>query len=367
MKRAVIVLPTYNEVGSLEKVVELSFESAKEATNWDIHILVVDSKSTDGTGNLALKLKKRFPKLHLLNVEKEGLGKAYLDGFKYALDTYNPYLLFEMDADLSHNPREIPHFLHAIEKGADFVIGSRYMKGGSIPKDWGLHRKIFSFCANIFIRFGFMKLSITDWTDGFRAVKAWIIKESLPHISNYSGYVFQVALLDFALKKNAHIQEIPVHFEERKHGVSKINPMQYIANIIFYILNHSSFVKFVVVGFVGFGIDFGISFFLIEKFHWLVWAATLVSAETAIICNFFMNNFWSFSHKRIEHSFNNYLFSFLKFNLISSGSIAIQAVALGILTHFLGQQYWYFYKVLVIGFVIIPYSYILYNKFIWKK
>lgn len=367
MKRAVIVVPTYNEVDNLEKLVEGIFSRAKESPNWEIHTLIVDSRSKDGTEELVAKLIKRYPRLHLLRVEKEGLGRAYLQGFQMAIDKLNPYLLFEMDADLSHDSKEIPHFLHAIERGADFVIGSRYIKGGSIPKNWAVHRKIFSFMANLFMRFGFMKLNVTDWTDGYRAIKTWVVKQSLEHIKNYSGYVFQVALLDSALKQNAVVREIPIRFEDRKHGVSKINPTQYIMHIVFYVLNYSSFVKFVIVGLLGFMFDFGISFLLIEKIKWQVWQATIVSAETAIICNFLLNNFWSFSHKKLEHSAKTYTAGFLKFNLISSGSIIIQAVGLQILTHFLGRQLWYLYKIALITFIIIPYSYILYNKFIWKK
>jgi len=274
--------------------------------------------------------------------------------------------MFEMDADLSHDPREIPQFLKKIAQGADFVIGSRYIKNGSIPEDWGLHRKIFSIVGNLIVRLGFMKLKITEWTNGYRAIKTWVIQSSLNTVKHYSGYVFQIAIIDQALKNKAQIEEIPIQFTDRKHGVSKISFSQYIVQILLYIFLNSSFIKFVIVGGVGFIIDFSISFFLIEKAFAEVWLATLASTETAIICNFLSNNFWSFSYKKLESTKKTYILSFFKFNLISSGSIIIQTLGIQLLVVMFGKPMWYLYKVFIILFIIIPYSYFFYNKVVWK-
>lgn len=367
MRRTTIILPTYNEAGAIEKVINGIVDITRTIENWEIHIVVVDSNSQDGTQEKVSKLMKKMPKLHLLRVEKEGLGKAYIHGFNFALEKLNPYLIFEMDADLSHDPKEIPNFLKKIEEGADFVIGSRYMKGGSIPKNWGIHRKIFSIGANIFIRFGFMKLKITEWTNGYRAIKAWIIKNAIPSIKGYSGYVFQVAILDYAIKNKAHIQEIPINFQDRIHGKSKINSFQYIVQTFLYVLTNSSFIKFVIVGFIGFAIDFGISYMFIEKFRSAVWLGTIISTESAIVSNFFLNNYWSFAHKKLESKLVSFIPNFLKFNLVSSGSILIQTLGVQLAANFFGKKIWYLYKIIIIVLVIIPYSYILYNKFIWKE
>jgi len=367
MKKAVIILPTFNEAGNIETLVKKIEEKDKQMENWDIEILIVDSYSSDDTASIIKKLQKKFSNLHLIEVPKEGLGKAYLRGFNYAIDKFNPYLIIQMDGDGQHDPEKIPNFLEEIRKGADFVVGTRYSKGGSIPKNWGLHRKILSVGANFFIRLGFMKLKISEWTNGYRAIKTWIIKGALDHIKNYSGYVFQVAMIDYALKNNAKMSEIPVDFKERKFGISKINASQYIFQIFQYVLTHSSFVKFVIVGLIGFGIDFGISYLGINIYHKSVWLITILSTESAIISNYFLNNFWSFSHKKIEGSFGNFFFGFLKFNLISSGSIAIQTGGMQLLVNIFGRKFWYLYKVLIIVLVIIPYSYILYNKVIWKN
>lgn len=366
MKKIAIVLPTYNEAGSIDILINQIFLQQKKIEDWEIHILVVDSQSTDDTSEKIKKLQKKYSRLYLLLTKKEGLGKAYIKGFSYALEKLNPYVIFEMDADLSHDPESLPKFLKEIERGADFVLGSRYIKGGSIPLDWAPHRKIFSIIGNLIVRIGFMKLKISDWTSGFRAVKTWVFKSGFAHIKNYSGYVFQVAFLDQAIKFKARIAQVPIQFKERKYGVSKINAGQYIFQTLLYVFSHSSFIKFVIVGLFGFVIDFGLSFLLIEKFNQLVWLSTLISTETAIISNFFLNNFWSFSYKKLEHNLNAYLISFLKFNLVSSGSILIQTLGIQLLVLLFGRKFWYIYKILIIAFIIIPYSYILYNKIIWR-
>lgn len=367
MKKVVIVAPTYNEKGAIENLVNKVFDQSKKLLNWEIYLLIVDSQSKDGTIEIVKRLQNKFPNLYLLETEKEGLGKAYLRGFKYCEEKINPYLIIQIDADGQHDPNKIPEFIKKIEQGADFVVGTRYSKGGSIPENWGLNRKILSIGANFVIKFGFMKPKVTEWTNGYRAIKFWLVKNACDYLKNYSGYVFQVAFLDFAIKNNAVLGEIPIHFKERTTGVSKINAFQYSFQTFLYVFKNSSFIKYVVVGFTGFFIDFGISYIAIEKIHWTVWQGTILSGEIAIICNFFLNNFWSFAHKRIKGEFGSFLWSFLKFNLVTFGSVLIQIILLQLLVMLLGKQFWYIYKVFVVGFIIIPYSYVLYNKFIWKK
>ncbi|MCS6956442.1 MAG: GtrA family protein, partial [Patescibacteria group bacterium] len=142
---------------------------------------------------------------------------------------------------------------------------------------------------------------------------------------------------------------------------------QYIFNIFLYILKFSSFIKFFIVGIIGFFLDFGIVYFFA---HFLkipsskFWLAQAVAAETAIINNFFLNNFWSFNHKKLE---NNLFLGLLKFNLISFGSILIQTIGLQLAVNIFGREYWIISKIIIILFIIIPYSYILYNKLVWKK
>lgn len=367
MKKAVIILPTYNEQRNIKTLIPAIFKIAEKIKNWQISILVVDDESPDNTSWEVKHLQKKFKELYLIQERKEGLGKAYRRGFNFALKKMKPYLIFQMDADWSHNPNLIPEFLKEIESGADFVIGSRYIKGGSIPKNWGCHRKLFSILGNLIIRLGFMVFKIHDWTSGYRAIKSWFLKGVLPEMENYNGYVFQVALVDKALKNEVVIAEVSLNFKDRKAGKSKINSIYYILNILLYIFLNSSFIKYVVVGIIGFIIDFSISFVLIERAKLFVWLSTVISAEIAIISNFLLNNFWSFSHKKIGGKFSLYLSKFVYFNFISLGSIIIQSVFLQIATKVFPFKFWYFYKALIIVFLIIPYSYYMYNRFIWKK
>ena len=378
MKKVVVIAPTYNEKGEIDNLINKVFNLSEKLPNWEIHLLIVDSHSKDGTIEIIKKLQEKFINLHLLETEKEVLGKAYLKGFKYCEKNINPYLIIQIDADGQHDPDKIPEFIKKIEKGADFVVGTRYSKGGSIPSNWGLHRKILSIGANLVVKFGFMKLKVTEWTNGYRAIKFWLIKNAYDHLKNYSGYVFQVAFLDFAIKNNAVLDEIPIHFKERKTGISKINALQYSSQTFLYVFNNSSFIKFVAVGFMGFAVDFGFASIFINKFHIPKASANMFSAEIAIVFNFLMNNFWSFKEKKIQGGLFAYLVKFLTFNLVSSGSILIQGGGIYLALKFFGDKNigffglfnigsWIIYKILIIGFIIIPYSYILYNKIIWKK
>lgn len=364
MKKAVIIIPTYNEVDNISDLINSLLSISKDIKDWQIELLVVDSLSPDKTASVVRKLQKNHANLHLLSTKKEGLGRAYLKGFAVALKRLQADVVFEMDADFSHDPQVIPDFLTKIDGGADFVIGSRYIRGGSIPSDWSFDRKFFSIVGNLIIRMGFMKISITDWTSGYRAIKPWVIQSSLNHLEKYSGYVFQVALLDESLKRNAKIKEIPIHFIDRRYGVSKINTFQYMFQTLLYIFTHSSFIRYAIVGLTGASIDFGLSYIFIERLGFVIWFSTVISTESAIISNFILNNFWSFSHKKLKES---YIKKFFHFNLISSGAILIQTVGIHTLAVFFGERWWFIYKFFILAFIIIPYSYILYNKLIWKN
>jgi dolichol-phosphate mannosyltransferase len=377
MKNAVIILPTYNERENVSTLIPKIFEVAKDIDNWKVSILVVDDESPDNTYDAVAEMQKKYKNLVLIRGKKEGLGKAYYRGFNYAIENLNPFVMFEMDADWSHDPELIPSFLKEIELGADFVIGSRYIKGGSIPSEWAWHRKLFSVLGNIIIKFGFMNLRLNDWTSGYRCIKTWFIKEVIEDMTGYTGYVWQIALLDRAKKMGLTIKEVPLKFIDRALGKSKINSVQYITNTLLYVLFNSSFIKFGIVGGIGFIIDFGLLYFLKNTNKLAIGVNQIFSAEAAIISNFILNNYWSFSYKKIENTFSAYLKSFLNFNFVSLGSLIIQSVLLQIATmtlyngtfNFYDKEVgaWAIYKVLILFFIIIPYSYYMYNYVIWKK
>ncbi len=164
---------------------------------------------------------------------KEGLGKAYIRGFRYAIKKFKADFVFEMDADFSHNPSDIPRFLEAVEDGYDFVIGSRYVRGGSIPNNWGIIRKLNSKIGNIFARFIVGLHPIKDCTSGYRCISTELIKKIDLENLNAFGYSFLMSLLFEAVQLKAKVKEIPIEFIDREFGESKIglsDIKEFIAN-----------------------------------------------------------------------------------------------------------------------------------------
>ena len=362
--KVVIVLPTYCEAENIEGVVEKIEEVTSRLQNYEFQILVLDDFSPDGTADKVKRLQKKFSNVILLSGKKEGLGKAYLRGMNYAVKELNAEVMFEMDADFSHDPEVIPEFMGKIETGADFVIGSRYIKGGSIPDNWGLHRKIFSVIGNLIVRIGLGIFKIHDWTSGYRAIKVAVFQKVGGNLSQYSGYTFQVVFLHRVFKAGFKIAEVPINFTDRKFGHSKIAPFDYIKNILLYVLSNSTFIKYVIVG----GLSFIINAVALEIFYRMGFnpgIAAAIGAEMAIVWNYNLNNAWTFSEKKIKIS-RRYVLKFLQFNFTSLGAILIQAMVVGVGTFFFGNQFRLILFALAVIFFIIPYNYFIYNRFIWK-
>ena len=177
--KVVIIIPTYNEKENVELIIEeLEKEFSKIPKKYQMNILVVDDSSPDGTAQLVKKKMKKHPRLHLfINPEKKGLGAAYIKGMKYAMDKLKADLIFEFDADGSHQPKYISGMLREIDKGADVVVGSRYIPGGSMPENWGADRKIISYLGNLIARSVFLTFQYRDMTSGFRATKVKFLKK----------------------------------------------------------------------------------------------------------------------------------------------------------------------------------------------
>jgi dolichol-phosphate mannosyltransferase len=216
--RACIILPTYNEAGNI-----ISILDRIRAQDSRLMVLVVDDGSPDGTAQLALAYGKKHPHVHVLQrTAKEGLGAAYIAGMRYALREFRPDVILEMDADGSHNPADILRLINAIEKGADFAIGSRYVPGGTVPAQWGFYRKFNSAAGNWLVRNVLSLKKVKDCTGGFRAIRASSL-EQVDFIQLHAkGYGFQISLLYAMMLQGASIVEIPIHFSDRTIGVSKM-------------------------------------------------------------------------------------------------------------------------------------------------
>lgn len=218
MSDSLIVIPTYNESANIQKLLNtlLSLEI-------DVDVLVVDDGSPDGTSDVVRsEMEKNSGRIHLLEREgKLGLGTAYVQGFKFALEHEYRYIC-EMDADFSHNPEDIPRLIRYVKSGeADVAIGSRYCKGISIV-NWPLSRLILSYCANVYAR-TITGLPIHDTTAGFKCIHRKVLEKlDLDKISS-NGYAFQIELHFRAWKAGFKLREVSIIFREREEGVSKMS------------------------------------------------------------------------------------------------------------------------------------------------
>lgn len=366
----VLILPTYNERDTIKTLLDSIFDVWRLVPGHKLTILVVDDISPDGTSQAVLNYKKKHSNVILLTKEKEGLGSALLYGITYALDVLKAEIIVQMDADLSHDPASLPFFMRALDNGADFAIGSRYIEGGSIPDNWALHRKLFSIVGNSIVRFGLGFSNVHDWTGGYRAYKQSFARKSRSEMSQYQGYVFQIAYLYKSLRYGAKIAEVPIHFTDRKFGRSKIAPSQYIRDVLYFVIGErikaiitGSFGKFFVVGLFGFAINTIILEFLVRiGFHPALGSA--VGAEFAIMSNFYLNNAWTFSSRK-AHGIRAFG-KLLQFNLTSAGAILIQAGCVWIGTALLGVSTYRWFYIIGVGIGLV-WNYTMYSKVIWRK
>jgi dolichol-phosphate mannosyltransferase len=213
--KALVIVPTYNEAENIRELVPRILEQDP-----GVEILIVDDNSTDGTGALVDELRNTEPRLHVLHRPKKlGLGTAYVAGFRYALE-HNYDLVFEMDADFSHDPDSIPAFLDAV-KDADLVLGSRYLNGVTVV-NWPLSRLILSYGANVYTRV-ITGMPLKDATGGFKCFRRTTLERIDLDRVRSDGYGFQIEMNFIAWRKGLRIKEIPILFVDRRVGISKMN------------------------------------------------------------------------------------------------------------------------------------------------
>jgi dolichol-phosphate mannosyltransferase len=220
MANVAVVLPTYNERENLPLIVD----EVLKLPIAGLRILVVDDNSPDGTGQLAETLAAQYPgRLSVLHrTEKQGLGPAYIAGFKQVLSTGADYVI-QMDADFSHQPKYILALIARLEQGYDLVIASRFARGGGVDENWSIYRKLLSWFANrIYVRI-VLNIPVTDATAGYRVWRRQtLIGLDLERIRS-NGYVFQVEMAYVAQRLGFRVTEIPIYFPDRKRGQSKMD------------------------------------------------------------------------------------------------------------------------------------------------
>lgn len=213
----IVIIPTYNEKENIEKIIRKVF-----SLTVPFHILIIDDGSPDGTADIIKYLQQEFPDQLLLmeRVGKQGLGTAYIAGFKYALAKEYTYI-FEMDADFSHNPEDLPRLFRACQEGADVAIGSRYTKGGKV-KNWPANRIFISYGASVYTR-AITWMPVKDCTAGFVCYHRKVLETIPLDKVQFVGYAFQIEMKYRAWKAGFKLKEVPITFVDRTEGQSKMS------------------------------------------------------------------------------------------------------------------------------------------------
>lgn len=215
---SLVLIPTYNEKENIEKIIRKVFSLATP-----FHVLIIDDGSPDGTADIVKNLQKEFPETLFIEERKGklGLGTAYIHGFNWALKHAYDFI-FEMDADFSHNPEDLPRLREACLNGADVAIGSRYIKGVNVV-NWPMGRVLMSYFASVYVRM-VTGIDIQDATAGFKCYRKEVLQTIQLNKIKFVGYAFQIEMKFTAIKHGFNVVEIPIIFTDRTEGTSKMSP-----------------------------------------------------------------------------------------------------------------------------------------------
>jgi dolichol-phosphate mannosyltransferase len=217
MSAGIVIIPTYNEIENIERIIHAVFQLPSS-----FHVLIVDDNSPDGTFNKVAELQKQYPEKLFLEVrtKKSGLGTAYVHGFKWAL-SHNYQYIYEMDADFSHNPNDLEKLYLACQNGAEVAVGSRYSKGVNVV-NWPLNRVLMSYFASVYVKF-ITGMQIHDATAGFICYKRNVLETINIDKIKFVGYAFQIEMKYRAFVNKFKIEEVPIIFTDRTLGESKMS------------------------------------------------------------------------------------------------------------------------------------------------
>lgn len=375
MKRILIVIPTYNEVDNIKPLVTAVEAVSRKQTAYTVDFLFVDDTSPDGTAKVIRGLQRKHKNIYILTGPKEGLGKAYIKGLTYGLTLKPCFAIVTMDADLSHDPRDIPRLLAELEQGADYVIGSRYVAGGHTDVSYSWLRHLQSSLANIIASsFIDLKVDVKDLTGGFKALRASKLKTIPLQNINASGYVFQVSLLYEFAKRRYRIREVPITFHARRHGQSKLrltDALEFL-RLTFRLNPHARLprlIRFASVGASGTIVNLVILTGLVRLAHLNVDVAYLIALESSIISNFVLNHWFTFrfvnqaSGARTGGS--SAIFSkLLRYNLVSIGGVTISLAVFALTYHGIGLNYIFADLLGIIA--AMSWNYWLSTRLVWK-
>jgi dolichol-phosphate mannosyltransferase len=373
--RFFVIIPTYNEKENIDLTLNKLLDVFTRIQNHDMNILVTDANSPDGTADIVKNIQPKYPNIHLIvEKAKRGIGAAYSDAMEYAFSKLNADAVITFDADLSHDANIIPDMVKKAEEGLKYVAGSRYKKGGGIPPEWALHRKILSYCGNFFARTLYFHTGLTDFTSGFKLIS----KEVFDEVKD-------------RFKSGFKVYEIPYKFKDRTLGKSKMTS-EYFFNAFKFLIKlrindfmNSRFGKVFIAGGTG-----AVSQFIVYYlFHDLIEISDVLSLpisirivgfeifprylisqflsiEFGLTVSFLVNNLWAFSDNRLQgfKLFRGYV----KNHFVVSGGILIQLVIGQVLAALFGVEYVilkYIYQGVGILFGLI-WNFYFYKKFVWK-
>ena len=368
IEKVVIIIPTYNEATVIQETLTAVFNATRDIPNADVHVLVFDSASTDDTQRRVKDLLANNAKLHLkTELQKSGLGSAYLQAMRYALDELAADIVFEFDADLSHNPKYIAAMLEKI-KTCDVVVGSRYVAGGHIPADWGWHRKLLSVLGNWIAR-ALLTPVYKDFTSGFRATRRNALQKALPEKFLSHQYAYKLQLLWLLHKNNALICEYPIDFVDRQKGVSKLPANSVVDSLrVLFILRYyemKSYLKMCLVGVSGMTVQFFV--YNLIRYYFSPFSSQAIAVTAAIINNFLLNSHFTFknsspvSHVKKVKSLAIFLVYSVAFVFLQSYwlHLGIELIGSGVLKENL---------ILVAGMLVGSFlNYFVYSRIIWGQ
>jgi len=363
--KIVVVIPTYNERQNIGATIDgIEAIVSKIGPKHQLEILVIDDNSPDGTAELVKAKGQEFGNVKLLpNQEKQGLGAAYVKAFKYVMAKLGADAVFEYDADGSHQPQYLPGMINELDKGADVVVGSRYVPGGSMPDNWGINRKLISYFGNFIARSVLWAWQYKDMTSGFRVTKTeWLKQIDLDNLLSRQ-FAYKIHLYYALHRLGAKIVEFPIDFIDRSKGKSKFPRNNIIDSLrVVFTLRwrqNEKLFKVLLVG--GLGSVVQLIFYNLFRLRMnLTWSQNL-SIETAIISNFIFNNIWTFKEKGWS------LARFIKFNLSSFGSLIIQNIVLFGGVALLGQSIIIENILVTVGIILgAIWNYLMYTRVVWK-
>ena len=375
LEKIVVIILTYNERENIGNMIEvLEQEIFPKIKKYKMEILVVDDKSPDKTAEEVRRKGRKYSNVNLSVGERNGLGSAFMRGVKYAIEKLGADAIIKMDADFQHDPKYIIDMVGKYDEGYDYVIGSRFIKGGSVPKEWGFYRRFLSKYGGLFTRivlfFPHINI-IKDVSSGLKLARVKGVLEKVDFSKISSGFYYTTQLLYQIIDMKAKFVEIPIKFKLRKVGETKM-PFSNVVGTLTAMITLSlkdrrtlRLIKFLIAGFIGYIINA----LVFEGFFQLGISAGLAASigiELAVISNFNINNIWTYRDEQIT-GFRKVLKKFLQFNLVSLVVIVISGLAIELLMHSFGDHLRHVYLILIIIFFILPYNYVIYNIFIWKN